>query len=154
VGIDEAGEAMAHVDLDALVGLQGQLAPGPQHVLAVGFQGGPVQLRRVAVPTTPLSWIPGPVADDVRRVAPGLGGDAAAPEAFAPGQGRVVDHGDLDAVVGQVAGAVLAAGAAADDGDLDVPFAGGNCGDASLLIHVGLLVSSSRYDPSWIVAPQ
>jgi hypothetical protein len=70
----------------------------------------------------------GPVAHEVGGVAPGLGRDAAAPEAFAAGQGGVVDHGHLDAVVGQVAGAVLAAGAAADDGDLDVPVAGGDGG--------------------------
>src|SRR5512135_2928240 len=50
---------------------------------------------------------------------------AAARQAFAAGEGLVVDHHHTDAVVGQVARAVLAAGAAADDDDGEVPVAFG-----------------------------
>ena len=72
----------------------------------------------LSVPVDAFFRVVGAVAHEVGSVTPGLGRNAAAPQAFAAGQRGVVDHRHLDAMLDQVACAVFAAGTAADDDDL------------------------------------
>ena len=116
----EGGEALDEFDAHALVGLGGHLAAGGEDLAAGLLKLVPVQLRAVGA-THPQVRVVGAVADAVGGGAPGLGGDAAAPQALAAGQGGVVDHRHLDPVLGQLTGAVLAAGSATDDHHVVVP---------------------------------
>ena len=137
--VDERGKAVASFDLDALVGLCGEFAACLQNAFAVRFQRRPIQAGRLRTDHA-LVRVVGAVADHVGGVPPGLGRNAAAPEAFAAGQGRVVDHDHLDAMIGEIARAILAAGAAADDRDLGIPITGGDrAGGFDLVCHAMLL---------------
>src|SRR3569832_709709 len=107
VGVGEIAVTFAHVDLHALVGLQRHVTAAALHPAAVLLDLGPVERRRIGAVDAHFGVVRA-VADAVGGSAPGLGRDAAAPLAFAAGEGSVVDNLALYAVIGVVARAVFA----------------------------------------------
>src|SRR3569833_2828601 len=123
----ERGVALDDFDLDASVGLERHLDACLEHLAESLFEFGPVEARVGGVLDAEVIFVFA-VADAVGRRAPCLRRYAAAPQTFAAGQRRVVDHRDFQTVLGEIARAVFAAGSAADHDHVVIPIALGNRG--------------------------
>ena len=90
---------------------------GFDHLILVGHHRLQIELRRADLDAEALELVPGHV-EHLGRVEQRLGGDAADIEAGAAKGRHLLDDRHLEAELGGLDGADIAAGAAADDGEI------------------------------------